>query len=111
MKRITIAAALAFCFAVPAVQAADSAPAAATTVPPPKCDPKPEYPGRLALQSDNRAKAFRMELDKYKDCVNGYLAERTAAVKANEAAANAIIADYNSVMKKINEAQAASKDE
>ncbi|MFZ3321269.1 MAG: hypothetical protein WA190_02785 [Usitatibacter sp.] len=113
MKGITVFAALALCFAVPAVQAADAAPAtpAAATVEPPKCDPKPEYPGRLALQSDNRNKAFRLELDKYKDCVNAYLADRKAAVQANEAAANAIIADYNAVMKKINEAQAAAKDQ
>jgi hypothetical protein len=110
MKGITVFAALALCFAVPAAQAADAATPAAS-VAPPKCDPKPEYPGRLALQSDNRAKAFRAELDKYKECVNAYLADRKAAVQANEAAANAIIADYNAVMKKINEAQAAAKDD
>ncbi|HLX23951.1 MAG TPA: hypothetical protein VKR38_11430 [Usitatibacter sp.] len=108
MKRATVVAALAICFAIPAVHAAD---AAATAVPPPKCDPKPEYPGKLALQSDNRAKSFRKELDTYKDCVNAYLADRTAAVKANEAAANTIINDYNAVMKKINDAQTAAKDE
>ena len=61
----------------------DAAPAtpAAATVEPPKCDPKPEYPGRLALQSDNRVKAFRKELDKYKDCINAYLADRKAAMQ------------------------------
>lgn len=113
MKGITAFAALALCFAVPAAQAADAAPAtpAAATVAPPKCDPKPEYPGRLALQSDNRAKEFRKELDTYKDCVNAYLADRKAAVKANEDAANAIIAEYNATMKKINEAQTAAKDQ
>ncbi len=110
MKRATVVAALAVCFAIPAVHAADAA-ATATTVPPAKCEPKPEYPGKLAMQSDNRAKAFRKELDAYKDCVNAYLAERSAAVKANEAAANAIINDYNTVMKKINDAQTAAKDD
>jgi hypothetical protein len=108
MKRITIAAALALCFAIPAVQAADPP---APVVAPSKCEPKPEYPGKLALQSENRVKSFRKELDAYKDCINAYLAERKVAVKANEDAANATIAEYNAVMKKINEAQATSKDD
>jgi hypothetical protein len=108
MKRITVAATVALCFAIPAVHAADPAPSA---VPAAKCEPKPEYPGRLALQSDNRVAAFRKELDTYKTCVNAYVAERKAAIKANEDASNAAINDYNSVMKKINDAQTASKDD
>jgi hypothetical protein len=108
MKRITVAAAIALCFAIPAVHAADPAPANVAAA---KCEPKPEYPGRLALQSDTRANAFRKELDTYKNCVNAYLADRKAAIKANEDASNAAINDYNAVMKKINDAQTAAKDD
>jgi hypothetical protein len=111
MKRFAIAAAIALAFAIPAAHAADPASPAVPAVPAAKCDPRPEYPGRLALQSDTRAKEFRKELDTYKDCVNAYLADRKAAVKANEDAANAIIAEYNATMKKINEAQTAAKDQ
>jgi hypothetical protein len=108
MKRITLAATVALCFAIPAVHAADPAP---VTVAPPKCDPKPEYPGRLAMQSDNRANAFRKELDVYKTCMSDYLTVRKATIKANEDASNGAISDYNAVMKKINDAQTAAKDD
>jgi hypothetical protein len=106
MKRILIASAVALYLAAPSAALAD-----APAVPPAKCEPKPEYPGKLALQSENRVKSFRKELDAYKDCVNAYLADRKAAMKANEDASNALIAEYNAVMKKINEAQTASKDD
>ena len=81
------------------------APAAApvVNVPPPKCDPKPEWPGRLA--TDSRRKLFDRELKTYKDCMNAYLEERKAHLKANEVAANAAIEEHNTVMKKITEDQ------
>jgi hypothetical protein len=102
MKRFVIAAALALSVNVPVVYA---------EVPKPKCDPKPEYPGRLAMQSDNRRKAFERELKTYQECINAYLAERKAAMKAEEDAANQTIADYNDAMKKINDAQKAAADQ
>lgn len=108
MKRFTVAAAVAVCFAIPAVHADDPAP---PPVPAPKCDPKPEYPGRLVLQSDLRANQFRKELDTYKNCMKAYLAERKAVIKANEDASNVAIEDYNTVMKKINDAQTAAKEQ
>jgi hypothetical protein len=108
MKRITVAAAVAVCLAMPAVHAADPV---AAPVPALKCDPKPEYPGRLALQSDNRVAAFRKEIDTYKTCINAYLADRKASIKANEDASNGAINEYNATMKKINDAQTASKDD
>lgn len=102
MKRFVIAAAFALAANVPVVHA---------EVPKPKCDPTPEYPGRLAMQSDNRRKAFERELKTYQECINNYLAERKAAMKAEEDAANKTIADYNDAMKKINEAQKAAADQ
>ena len=103
MKRFLLAASVAVYVAIPAACLAE--------VPKPKCEPKPEYPGRLALQSDVRKKSFEAELTKYKDCVNAYLADRKAGMKAEEDAANAAIADYNDVMKKINAAQTEANKE
>ncbi|HUL57209.1 MAG TPA: hypothetical protein VLT60_09425 [Usitatibacter sp.] len=102
MKKTLLASAVALCLSAPAVGLAEA--------PKPKCDPKPEYPGHLAMQSDTRKKAFEKELNAYKDCINAYLADRKVAMKSEEDAANAAIAEYNDVMKKINEAQKAAAD-
>ena len=101
MKRFVIAAALALAANVPVANA---------EVPKPKCEPKPEYPGRLAMQSDNRRKAFERELKTYQECINTYLADRKTAMKAEEEAANNTINEYNEQMKKINDAQKAGAD-
>jgi hypothetical protein len=103
MKRVFLAAIAALSVSAPALTLAEA--------PKSKCEPRPEYPGRLAMQSDTRKKAFENELNKYKDCVNAYLAERKAAMKSEEDAANAAISDYNEVMKKINDAQKAANAE
>lgn len=103
MKRFAVAAAaFAFVAGVPF--------AASAEVPKPKCEPKPEYPGRLAMQSDNRRRAFERDLKAYQECINAYLAERKAAMKAEEDAANQTITEYNALMKKINDDQKAAAD-
>ncbi len=102
MKRTFLAAFLLAAVTTPFAQPMD--------VPKPKCEPTPEYPGRLAMQSDSRRKSFERELAVYKECMDKYLADRKASLKANEDGANAAISDYNSVMKKINEAQKAAND-
>jgi hypothetical protein len=96
MKRIILAAALLACATTPFAQATD--------VPKPQCDPKPEYPGRLAMQSDTRAKIFNGEVKKFADCMKKYVADRQVSAKEHSEAANAAIEDYNVVMKKINAA-------
>jgi hypothetical protein len=101
MKRFAVAAA----FAVAA-----GMPAAYAEVPKPKCEPKPEYPGRLAMQSDNKRRAFERDLKAYQECINAYLAERKAAMKAEEDAANTTITEYNALMKKINDDQKAGAE-
>ncbi len=100
MKRILLAASLALFATTPFAQAPD--------VPKHKCEPKPEYPGRLALQSDTRRSLFEREVKAYQTCMNKYLDERKVVMKANEENANAAIAEYNEVMKKINADQAAA---
>jgi hypothetical protein len=96
MKRIILAAAFLACAATPFAQAED--------VPKPQCDPKPEYPGRLVMQSDTRAKIFNGEVKKFAECIKKYVADRQAAARDNSEAANAAIEEYNVVMKKINAA-------
>jgi hypothetical protein len=96
MKRIILAAALLAFATTPFAQS--------TEVPKLQCEPKPDYPGRLVMQSDTRAKQFNNELKKYADCVKKFVAERQAAAKESSEAANAAIEDYNVVMKKINAA-------
>ncbi len=101
MKKILIATAI--CAAV-------STPVLAE-IPKLSCGSAPEYPGKLAMQSDTRAKTFRKELETYKDCVNAYVQQRTADSKANTEAANDAINQYNEAMKKVNTAQTeANKD-
>jgi hypothetical protein len=97
MKRIILAASLLLCATTPFAQTIEVAK--------PNCEPKPEYPGRLAMQSQSRASLFDRELKQYKECMDKYLADRKASLKAHEDAANAAIADYNALMKKINEDQ------
>ncbi len=105
MKRITLAAILAS-LALPAL-----ADTAAPDIPKPKCEPKPEYPGRLAMQVDSRRRLFEREIKTYRECMQSYIDERKAAASANANAGNAAIEDYNSVMKKINEDQKAAADQ
>ena len=102
MKRFVIAAALALSVNVPVVYA---------EVPKPKCDPKPEYPGRLAMQSDTRRKQFQREMDTYKECMVAFIDARKAATQANTEAANAAVDEYNQTMKKINDDITAAKEQ
>jgi hypothetical protein len=107
MKSAILLAALATAANVALAQAPAPATAPTVTVPPAKCEPKPEFPGRLA--SDTRRKVFEKEMKGYKDCMNAYLDERKAIIKANEVAANAAIEEHNTVMKKVQEDQAAAR--
>ena len=103
MKRIALALALLACASTPFAQTVD--------VPKPKCEPKPEYPGRLPMQSDSRRRLFEREVKAYKDCMTAYLEDRKAASSANAAAANAAIEEFNTTMKKINADQEAAREQ
>lgn len=102
MKSIALAAAL----LVGATTAYAQAPA---DIPKPKCENKPDYPGRLAMQSDSRRKTFDRDMKNYKDCMMAYIEDRKNAIKANDAAANAAVDEYNNLMKKIQEEQNAAR--
>ena len=94
MKRILIAIAF-------AAFGASSPFAQSVEVPPPKCEPKPDYPGRLALSVDSTRKSFERHQKNYDTCMKAYLAERNAAIDANKKAANAAIDEYNAIAAQI----------
>jgi hypothetical protein len=98
MKRLLLAAAIA---AVATTASAQNA----GDVPKPKCEPKPEYPGRPAMTVESRRKAFDRDMKAYKDCIMAYIEDRKASIKAHDAAANGAVDEYNALMKKINEEQ------
>jgi hypothetical protein len=104
MKQVILAAVLA-AFAFP-VHAADPVQA-----PKPACDPKPEFPGHLAMQSDTRRKQFQKQMDTYKECMVAFIDQRKATAQANTEAANAAVDEFNTTMKKINEGIAAAKEQ
>lgn len=107
MKRIALAATLLVSTGFALAQGA--APVPAVDVPKPKCEPKPEYPGKLAMQSDLRRNSFKREIDAYKACMLGYVEEQKVRQAAHLSAANAAIQDYNDTMKKIAAEQEAAK--
>lgn len=109
MKRFTLAATLILATSAAFAQA-PAAPAPAPDIAKPKCEPKPEFPGRLAMQSESRRKLFQREFNAYKDCMTNYVNERNAYGKASIDAANAAIAEYNDVAAKVNEAQKAASE-
>lgn len=111
MKKLALAAALAASCGLAFAQSPAPAGHPAADVPKPKCEPKPEYPGRLAMQSDLRRNAFNRELKAYKECMMAYVDERKALYTGNLNAANAAIGEYNDTMKKIAAEQEAAKGE
>ena len=102
MKRIILAAAVAALSQFSPAQAAD--------VPKAQCSPKPEYPGHLAMQSETRRASFKKEIDTYRNCINKFVDDHKAAMKAEEEAINATINDYNDTMKKIDADQKAAAE-
>lgn len=110
MKHAVLALACAFAASSVWAQAPAAAPAVpAVETPKPKCDPVPEYPGRLAMSVESKRKGFERDMKNYETCMKAFLEERKAVIKANENGANAAIEGYNAVMKKIREEQEAAR--
>jgi hypothetical protein len=103
MKRLTIAAALVLGATTTTLTFAQAQP----EVPKFKCEPRPELPGERMMEEVSVRKRFQSDLDAFKKCMNNYLDERKAVIKANENAANAAIEDYNATMKKLADEQKA----
>jgi hypothetical protein len=109
MKRIALAAVLLASAGLACAQATAPAPAPTGDVAKPSCGAKPEYPGKLAMQSDLRRNSFKREIDNYKACMMAFVEEYKAKQANAFAAANAAIAEYNETMKKIAADQDAAK--
>jgi hypothetical protein len=90
MKRLVIAASM-LCTTLSFAQQSE--------VPPPRCDPKPKYPGERMREDASVMRNFKRDHDKYKKCMTDYLEERKVSIKAHETAANAAIEDFNATMK------------
>ena len=103
MKRIATAAAI----VIGAAFAPLSLAQAPTDVPKFKCEPKPVLPGARMMEEPTVRKRFQNDLDAYKKCMNTYLDDRKASIKANEVAANAAIEEYNGTMKALADEQKA----
>jgi acyl-CoA synthetase (NDP forming) len=110
MKQLALAATLIASAGLAFAQAPAPAAPAAMPVEKPKCEPKPEYPGKLAMQSDLRRNSFKREIDAYKACMMAYVETQKVQQQAHLQAANGAITDYNDTMKKIAKEQEESKD-
>ncbi len=100
MKRIVLAAATLCLGASVSAFAQDPAP-----VPKAECDPKPEYPGRLAMQSESQRRNFDRDYKRYRDCMQAYIDKNKKLAEAHGKAANAAVSEYNDVVTKLNEEQ------
>jgi hypothetical protein len=108
MKRIALAVAFLAATSLALAQAPASPPVP-LDVAKPNCGAKPEYPGKLAMQSDLRRNSFKREIDAYKTCMMAYVEEHKAQQAGHFAAANAAVQEYNETMKKIAAEQDAAK--
>lgn len=108
MKRILLGAAIVINATVVAAQPAQPVPN--VEAPRHKCEPRPEFPGRLGMTIESRRKQFDRDLKNYRDCMTSFVDERKAVMKANETAAQAAIDEYNALMKKLKEEQDAARE-
>lgn len=97
MKRIALAAALAF--------VASAARAQPTDVPKHSCGAIPAMPGKTLMADKMVRRSFDNDVKTYGDCMKEYIDKRNAASKANLQAANDAIDEYNNSIKALNQAQ------
>jgi hypothetical protein len=104
MRRITLAAAL-LAAAPLALAQAPEAPKPPVDIPKPSCGTPPELPGRVMMQDSSVRKRFETDVQKFKECMKAYVDERQAAAKANAAAGNDAVNDFNAWAKALDEEQ------
>jgi hypothetical protein len=73
-----------------------AAAAMAQEIPKPKCEPKPDYPGKLA--SDKTIKSYNTMMKAYDECMRKYINEQREKSKQYLDAANAAIEEFNATM-------------
>lgn len=74
--------------------------AAAVNVPKNSCK-KPDYPGRLA--SDTQKRVWRKDVDGYSECIKKYIAAQQKSADEFVKAANGAIEEYNTAVKEFQE--------
>ncbi|HUP29934.1 MAG TPA: hypothetical protein VM122_07160 [Usitatibacter sp.] len=89
---------------------AGAASAQSTEIPAMKCE-KPTMPGQKMMEDPGIRRRIEREMKTYGDCVKAYVAERQAAAKAHQEAAqaqanagNTAVVEYNAFVKQQNEA-------
>lgn len=90
---LTSAVCAAFACAAPFAVAQDAA-----TVAKPSCN-KPQYPGRLA--SETQKKSFNKDVETYAACIKKYVTDQQKLADDHIKAANAAAADYNNAVKEL----------
>ncbi|MDQ6620225.1 MAG: hypothetical protein M3Z31_11100 [Pseudomonadota bacterium] len=93
VKSFTTCIGLALVCALPAAYAQDAA-----TISKPDCK-KPEYPGRLA--SDTQKRSFNKDVEGYAACIKKYVGEQQKLADDHIKAANQAAADYNTAVKEL----------
>ncbi len=78
------------------IAAAQDAPAGAVSKPACK---KPEFPGKLASETQKRA--FNKDIEGFADCIKKYVAEQQKIADDHIKAANQAAADYNNAVKEL----------
>jgi len=109
MKRFCLAAALLACSTLPLAQTS-TPPPAPVNIPKYSCEPKPEFPGGIAMRAmETKRKQFDRDVENYRKCMLAYIEERRAMHEANQTLHKAAVDDYNATMKALNEAMEAAR--
>jgi hypothetical protein len=105
MKRTILAAALLAAVPFAFAQATDAAKPAAPDVPKPNCGAAPELPGNTMMQDSAVRKRFETDVQKYKECMKAYVDERQAVARAQTAAGNEAVNNFNAWVKALDDEQ------
>ena len=104
MKHVSLAVAAALIFGAASVAAQQP-----SDIPPMKCE-KPTVPGERMMEDSGIRRRVEREMKTYGECVKAYVAERQAAAKslnaaaqANAEAGNSAVNEYNAFVKQSNE--------
>src|SRR6185369_4667397 len=81
----------------PAPAPAPGASATPMVLPKPSCGEQPEHPGRLG--SDNQKRQWRRDANTYLECFKKYVEDQRAMAQRFQDAANALIEEYNTAVK------------
>ena len=85
--------------ALPAQAQTPPPPAAPAVMPKPDCGAKPEHPGRLA--PDLQQRQWRKDANAYLECYKKFANDQRAVAQQCQETANAVIDEYNAAVKEL----------